>query len=89
MAGGCDWRRLSKLGGDEDRGGVEDGETASAHSETALAKNPPFGAHEALLVEGETSEGRGGVVGNGLGEGEGALAITASGGRMVNIWSSA
>ena len=31
----------------------------------------------------------GGVFASGLGEGEGALAMTASGGRIVNIWSSA
>lgn len=31
----------------------------------------------------------GGVFASGLGEGDGALAMTASGGRMVNIWSSA
>lgn len=30
----------------------------------------------------------GGEFASGLGEGDGALAITASGGRMVNIWSS-
>lgn len=77
------------LVGDTDRGGVSDGETESAHSEVVLAKKPPFGAHELLMIEGETLELLGGVIANGLGEGEGALAMTASGGRMVKIWSSA
>jgi len=76
--------------GDTDRGGVDEGDEASFHSEPEPEpeKKLLVGAHAWLSTSGgELLEG--GVFASGLGEGEGALAMTASGGRMVNIWSSA
>ena len=82
--GGCDWRRLMVAEGDTGRGGVEEGDETSFHSEPELEKKLFVGAHVWLSTSGgELLEG--GVFASGLGEGEGALAMTASGGRMLNI----
>lgn len=74
--------------GDVERGGVEEVDDTSLHSEDELAKKVLAGAHEWLMMSGGELLA-GGVLASGLGEGDGALAMTASGGRMLNIWSSA
>lgn len=66
------------------------GEAASAQAALASGKKPPVaGVHE-LFVDGMpsllSSSGVDDV--NGLGEDDGALAMTERGGRMVKIWFS-
>jgi hypothetical protein len=67
---------------------VDDGD---AHSDVESEKNPlPFVCIHDLLPDGrEEVDSRSGVVVKGLGDGEGALVIIESGGRMLKIWSSA
>jgi len=88
--GGIECLRLT-IGGDTDRGGVEDGEGTSAHSDVDSAKNPlPLVDAHGLFPDGSEPAGsRSGVVVMGLGEGEGALVMIESGGKMLKIWSSA
>lgn len=79
-------------GGEIERGGEgETGEGISAHAEFDSEKYPPvLGIHDAFGGLVAASDGaRSGVEELcGLGEDEGALAITDSGGRIENIWSS-
>lgn len=61
----------------------------SAHAAVS-GKKPPVAADHEFFAEGIPSLlSRSGVDVSGLGVEEGALAITESGGRILNIWSSA
>ena len=62
----------------------------SAHSDDGAPKNVPDDVQELLWRDDAgVSAPEGGVVVMGLGDGDGVLAMTARGGRIVNIWSSA
>lgn len=73
--------------GAEPPGGLDG---TSAHAAAASGKKPPVLDHE-FLPEGRPSllSSSGVEAVSGLGEDEGAFAITERGGRIVKIWSSA
>jgi len=86
---GVECLRLT-IGGETDRGGVDEGDGTSAHSDVDSEKNPPplVGIQDLLPDGREVVDSRSGVTVNGLGEGEGAFMIE-SGGNILKIWSSA
>ena len=77
---------VPELGAEPDGGELEG---TSAHAAAVSGKKPPECDQEFLPDERPSLLSSSGVVVSGLGEEEGAFAMTERGGRMVNIWSSA
>ena len=85
MTAGGETDRAGEVG--PDPGGVEV-EGTSAHAAVS-GKKPPVAADQEFFAEGALSLlSRSGVEVRGLGVEDGALAMTESGCRMLNIWSS-